>query len=373
MIYLDNNSTTQIDAEVLESMMPYLTNNYGNASSANHSLGWVASDAVDNARKQVAQLINADEQEITFTAGATESLNMAIQGLCRVPKNLKKEIIVCVAEHSAVLETCNYLKELGFVVHYLPVGFDGIIDLNELKKLMNKSILFVAIMLANNETGTINDVQKIAEIVHEYEGIFMCDATQAIGKIDVDVQYLGIDILPISAHKINGPKGVGALYLRRKNPRVTIAPLQFGGGQENGLRPGTSNVASIVGLGKAAELAAKNLWNYGSHTSVLRTMLEQHFEYKFGVHINGSLKHRLPNTSNILFDNKKATELLSKMPLLAASTGSACGSAIAKPSHVLMAMGLTETQAYASIRFSLGKYTTQTDIENTVAMFVKAM
>ena len=375
MIYFDNNATTKIDDEVLEAMMPFLKENYGNASSKLHSLGWIAEEAVEAARQQIADLINSDSQEIIFTSGATESLNIAIQGLYRELGKTKNEIIVCKTEHSAVLESCNYLTEQGIIKHDLNVNREGLIDIDELKKLINKNTLFVAIMLANNETGAINNAEEISKVVHAFDSFFICDATQAIGKINVDVQELGIDLMPISAHKFYGPKGVGALYMRRKNPRVTLQALSFGGGHEKALRPGTLNVAGIVGMGKAAQLAQQNLWNYAAHTSHLRTRLEHHFQYKFGtdVYINGSIKNRLPNTTNILFVNKKASELLAKLPLLAANTGSACASAISKPSHVLTAMGLTESEAYSSIRFSFGKYNTVEEVEEVAVMFEKIL
>lgn len=375
MIYIDNNATTKIDAEVLEVMMPFLKENYGNASSKSHSLGWIAEEAVENSRQQIADLINADSQEIIFTSGATESLNIAIQGLYRELGKTKNEIIVCTTEHNAVLETCNHLSEQGIIQHQLNVNREGLIDIDELKKLINKNTLFVAVMLANNETGVINNAEEISKVVHAFDSFFMCDATQAIGKINVDVQELGIDLMPLSAHKFYGPKGIGALYIRRKNPRVTLHPLSFGGGHEKLLRPGTLNVASIVGMGKAAQLAQQNLWNYAALTSHLRTRLEHHFQYKFGtnVYINGSIKNRLPNTTNILFVDKKATEILSQLPFIAASTGSACASAISKPSHVLTAMRLSESEAYGSIRFSFGKYNSVEEVEEVALMFEKIL
>jgi len=375
MTYFDNNSTTRIDDEVLITMLPFLKENYGNASAKNHSLGWIADDAIENSRKQVANLINCIPQEIIFTSGATESINIALQGLFKVLGKTKNEIIVCNTEHSAVLETCNYLEETGVIKHTLNVNRNGIIDIDKLKQLINSKTLFVAIMLANNETGVINDIKSISKIIHEYDSFLVCDATQAIGKIDVDVEELGIDLMPISAHKFYGPKGTGALYIRRKNPRVKLTAINFGGGHENNLRSGTLNVAGIVGMGKAAEMAKQNLWDYGLHTSHLRTRFEHHFEFKFGtkIHINGSIKNRLPNTTNILISNFKATELLSKIPDLAASTGSSCSSAVVKPSHVLIAMGLTSEESYSSIRFSFGKYNTVDEVESIVSNFEKLL
>jgi len=373
MIYLDNNSTTTVDPLVLEKMLPFFTNHFGNASSKTHSAGWLAAEAVEIARQQIASLIACEKDEIIFTSGATESINIGLQGLFREFGNNRNKIISSPTEHKAILDVLNYLKTIGAQIEYVDVNGEGEIDLDSLKNLVDKNTLAVSIMAANNETGTLQNLSLISEISHSVGAYFFCDATQAIGKMRVDVNEMGIDLMPISAHKFYGPKGVGALFIRRKNPRVNLKPIYFGGGQENELRPGTLNVAGIVGMGAAAELAEKEWWPNSIVISKLRTFLEQSFEFEFGVKINGSIKNRLCNTTNICFNGLKADELISKLPLIAMSIGSACTSALAQPSHVLKAMGKSEKEILSSIRFSVGKFNTQEEIDEVVKSFKKAL
>lgn len=365
-IYLDYNATTPVDEKVLQAMLPYFTEKFGNASSKTHQLGWIAEQAVTTARQQVAKIINAEEQEIIFTSGATEAINTAIKGIFEAYKQKGNHIIALQSEHKAVLDTCKYLEKKGATVTYLPVGKDGRVDLDELKKAITPATILVCIMFANNETGVIQPMIEISEIVHQHNSILMSDATQAVGKINVDVQDAGIDVLCLSAHKLYGPKGAGALYIRRKNPRVTILPLIHGGGHERGIRSGTLNVPAIVGLGQACEIATERMWEDGQHLSIMRTMLEQKLTENGNAFINGDIKNRLPHVTNITFKGIKADKLISRLPHIAISTGSACTSAIAEPSHVLKAMGLSDEDAYASVRLSLGRYTTGDDIETAI-------
>ncbi len=361
-IYLDYNSTTPVDPRVLEAMLPYFSERFGNASSKSHSFGWTAAQVVDNARAQVASLLNAEAQEIIFTSGSTEAINLALKGVFSIYQTKGKHIITAQTEHKAVIDTCKYLETLGANITFLPVDREGNVDPEDLKKNILPTTILVAIMLANNETGTIQPIQKLAEITHANNSIFFCDATQAFGKIQVDVQDLGIDLCCISAHKMYGPKGAGALFVRRKNPRVNLTPLIHGGGHERGLRSGTLNVPAIVGLGLAAEIAGKDWWENAGKMSILRSKFEWKLTELNDVFVNGNIRNRLPNTCNISIGGIKADELIAKLPLLAFSTGSACTSALPEPSHVLKAMGLTEAQAYSSIRISLGKDTTEEEV-----------
>jgi len=369
MIYLDNNSTTALDPFVLEKMLPFFSTHYGNASSQTHSAGWIAAEAVELARQQIASLISCEKDEIIFTSGATESINIALQGLYKQTGNTRKKIVSSPTEHKAVLDVLNYLKTLGATIEMVSVDGQGEVDLDALKNLVDENTLAVCIMAANNETGTLQNLSLISEITHSVGAYFFSDASQAIGKLRVDVNELGIDIMPLSAHKFYGPKGVGALYYRRKNPRVNLQPIYFGGGQESNLRPGSLNVTGIVGMGFAAEMAEKEWWQNSVKISKLRTFLEQSFEFEFGVKINGSIKNRLCNTTNICFNGFKADELIPKLPLIAMSAGSACTSAIKQASHVLKAMGKSEKEIFSSIRFSIGKFNTQEEIEEVVKNF----
>jgi len=365
-IYLDYNATTPVDKRVLDVMLPYFTEKFGNASSKTHSFGWIAEDAVKIARKQVADLINCLDQEVIFTSGATEAINLAIKGVWENYRSKGKHIITVKTEHKAVLDSCLALEKKDAEVTYLNVDREGIIDLEELKKALRPETILVAVMYSNNETGVIQPIKEIADLVHANNSIFFCDATQAIGKINIDVQEEHIDLMCISAHKFYGPKGVGALYIRRKDPRVTLFPQMDGGGHERGLRSGTLNVTGIVGLGKACEIAGAEMWEDSARISKLRTRLEQLLCELPDTSINGSIKNRLFNTTNICFQGVRSETIISKIPNIAIAMGSACTSAIAEPSHVLKAMGLSSEDSYSSIRFSLGKQTTEEEIKETI-------
>lgn len=365
-IYLDHNATTPVDKRVLETMLPYFTEKFGNASSRTHAFGWVAEDAVKTAREQVAQLINCLAQEIIFTSGATEAINLAIKGVWENYQTKGKHIITLKTEHKAVLDTCKSLERKGAEVTYLSVDREGLIDLEELKNALTPQTILVAVMYANNETGVIQPIKQIADLVHANNSIFMCDATQAVGKINCDVEDDHIDLMCLSAHKFYGPKGIGALYVRRKNPRVTLYPQIDGGGHERGLRSGTLNVTGIVGLGKACEIAQQEMWDDSIRISKLRTKLEQHLCDLPNVFINGSTKHRLFNVTNITFQGVRSETLINKIPNIALAMGSACTSAIAEPSHVLKAMGMSDEDSYSAVRFSLGKYTAEAEINEVI-------
>jgi cysteine desulfurase len=374
LIYLDYNSTTPVDERVLQTMLPYFSQKFGNAASRTHALGWVAEEAVKIAREQVAQLINCSEQELVFTSGATEAINLAIKGVFETYQTKGKHIITVATEHKAVLDTCKALEKKGAQITYLPVDREGLIDLSQLNNSITPATILVSVMYANNETGVIQPIEQIAKIVHDKGCIFMTDATQAVGKIKIDVEADGIDLLCLSAHKFYGPKGAGALYVRRKDPRVSLFPLIHGGGHERGLRSGTLNVPAIVGLGKACEIASAEMWDDAQRISALRTILEQSLLDIKGVHVNGSQKNRLPNVTNLSFAGLKADSIITKISDIAVSTGSACSSAVPEPSHVLMAMGLIQEEAYSAIRFSLGKFTTREEVDYAVgkvsALFV---
>jgi len=369
MIYLDYNATTPVDKRVLEAMLPYFTEKFGNAASRTHSFGWVAEDAVKTARLQVADLINCLDQEIIFTSGATEAINLAIKGVWENYQVKRKHIITVKTEHKAVLDTCAALEKKGARITYLSVDRVGRIDLEELKKEISDETILVAVMYANNETGVIQPIKEISTITHQHNAIFFCDATQVVGKINVDVEDEHIDLMCMSAHKFYGPKGIGALYVRRKNPRVALFPQIDGGGHERGLRSGTLNVTGIVGFGKACEIAKEEMWLDATRISQLRIQLEQSLCNFPDVFINGSTKDRLFNTTNICFRGKRSESVINKIPNIAVAMGSACTSATAAPSHVLKAMGLTDEESYASIRFSLGKYTTHEEIVSALEAF----
>lgn len=371
-VYFDYNATCPADARVVKKMLPYFSEHFGNASSKNHAYGWLAHDAVEEARIKVAEIIDAEASEILFTSGATESVNLAIKGVYKAYQKKGNHIICAATEHKAVLDCCASLEKEGAKITLLPVDREGLIDLTDLKNALNVSTILVCIMLANNETGVLHNMAPIAELVHASNALLLCDATQAVGKIRVNVNEDGIDLLPLSAHKMYGPKGVGALYVRRKKPRVSLVPLLDGGGHENGLRSGTLNVPGIVGLGAACELAIHEMWDDGIRISKLRTKLEQSLIDLGNVFVNGSQKQRLPNVSNLCFRGIKADRLITLLPEIAFSTGSACSSALAKPSHVLTAMGQSEEMAYAAIRFSLGKYTTEEEVDFCIQKISRA-
>jgi cysteine desulfurase len=370
---MDYNATTPVDKRVLEAMLPYFSDKFGNAASRTHAFGWIAEDAVKTAREQVADLINCTAQEIVFTSGATEAINLAMKGVWDNYQAKGKHIITVETEHKAVLDTCKSLEKKGAEVTYLSVDREGIIDLNQLKAALRPETILVAVMFVNNETGVMQPIRQIAELTHKNNSIFMCDATQAAGKINCDVEEEQIDLLCMSAHKLYGPKGVGALYVRRKRPRVTLAAQIDGGGHERGLRSGTLNVPGIVGFGAACALAKEEMWGDSARISRLRTRLEQLLCDIGNVYINGSIKNRLFNVSSITFKGIRSETLISKLPNLAVAMGSACTSAVAEPSHVLKAMGLSDEDSYGTVRFSLGKYTTAEEVEEVVELVTKAV
>ena len=373
-IYLDYHATTPVDPVVLETMLPWFSQQFGNASAAYHSFGKQAAGAVQLARVQIANLLNCIPEEIVFTSGATESINLAIKGIAEKYTSKGKHIITAVTEHSAVLEVCEHLVLRGWEITRLPVDGEGKIDLTNLEKSIRKDTVLIALMYANNETGVIHPIRAIGEIAKANDVIFFSDATQAVGKIPVDVIADQIDILALSAHKFYGPKGVGALYIRRRNPRVSILPQLHGGKQENGLRSGTLNVPGIVGLGKAAEIAWKDLTINGNYIASLRNHLEQQLLLIPEIYINGAVANRLPTVSNLCFrftDGQMLLIALNKH--LAVSSGAACSSAIMEPSFVLLAMGLGADAAHASVRFSLGKFTTSKDIEQAIQCITAAV
>ena len=354
-------------------MLPYFSIHYGNASSKTHSFGWNAEAAVDHAREQVASLLKAKPAEIIFTSGATESINIALRGAVIAYRQKGNHIITCKTEHKAVLDTCHDLEKQGIVVTYLDVNQEGLIDLEELVASITSKTILTAIMMANNETGVIQPVEHIGRLCKEKDVLFFSDTTQAIGKVMVDVSEMHADLICISAHKIYGPKGVGALYIRKKNPRVQLKPILSGGGHEHELRPGTLNVPGIVGLGAASELSLNNQWNEAQHTSLLRTIFEQQTEKLFRCTINGSIRHRLPNTTNIRFPGIPASMLIKEVPELAFSTGSACTSALQEPSHVLKAMGFDDDAIYGSARFSLGRFSTKDEVSTAISALAIAI
>ncbi|MFT3948074.1 MAG: IscS subfamily cysteine desulfurase [Agriterribacter sp.] len=366
-IYLDNNATTPIDPAVLDAMMPYLTSRFGNAASRSHSFGWVAEEAVKLAREQVAALIGADSSEIIFTSGATEAINLAIKGVVEMYADSGKHIITCATEHKAVLDTCKHLEKYGAEITILPVQHNGVINIAALKKAIKKDTVLITVMYANNETGIIQPIREIGAIAKEHNILFFTDATQAVGKIQVHVIEDNIDLLCLSAHKMYGAKGAGALYVRRKNPRVRLSPQIDGGSHEKGLRSGTLNVAGIAALGKAAELCRLQMQDEAFRIKKLRDELEDALLILGGVTVNGDIEHRLPNVTNLSFNNIKGNHLLTAITkTIAVSSGSACTSANPEPSHVLKAMGVADELAKNSIRFGLGRFTTEEEIDYTI-------
>lgn len=371
-IYLDYNATCPVDPRVLERMLPYFSEKFGNASSRTHAFGWEADEAVKLARKSVAGLLGCEPGELVFTSGATEAINLGIKGAAAAYQSKGRHFITCTTEHRAVLDVFEHLERDGAEVTRLPVQPDGRLDPEPLRSALRNDTVLVAIMLANNETGVLQPIRELAELTHERGALFFCDTTQAIGKLQVAVNELGIDLCTVSAHKCYGPKGVGALFVRRKNPRVTLVPQLDGGGHEHGLRSGTLNVPGIVGLGAAAELVVRELWDDNQRISLLRSRLEQELITRCGAKVNGNTRHRLSNTTNLCFPGLRASELISACPQLAISTGSACSSALPEPSHVLRAMGLSEADAYASIRISLGRMTTEEEVRRAVGMIASS-
>jgi len=361
-IYLDNNATTPLDPRVLEAMMPYLTDVFGNAASRNHPFGWAAEEGVDYARTQISQLINCDPKEIIFTSGATEGDNLGIKGVFEMYSQRGNHIITATTEHKAVLDTCKHIEKLGGKVTYLPVNEQGLISLDELEAAMTPQTILVTIMYGNNETGTVQPIREIAAIAHKHGALFMTDGTQAAGKIPVDVQADGIDLMAFTAHKMYGPKGVGALYVRRKNPRVKVTAQMDGGGHERGMRSGTLNVPGIVGFGKACELARLEMAADAERLGKLRDQLEAELLTLEESYVNGSREHRLPHVTNISFKYVEGEGLMMGVKDLAVSSGSACTSASLEPSYVLKALGLSDDLAHSSLRFGMSRFTTDEQI-----------
>lgn len=366
-IYLDHNATTPCDPRVIEAMLPYFTNAYGNAASRNHPFGWQAEQAVDTAREQVAQLIGADPKEIIFTSGATEGDNLAIKGVFEMYASKGNHIITCNIEHKAVLDTCKHLEKEGADVTYLKVKDNGLIDLAELEAAIKPTTILIAIMYANNEIGTIMPMKEISRIAKKNGVLVFSDATQAVGKVPVDVNADGIDIMAFTAHKMYGPKGVGALYVRRKNPRVKVTAQIDGGGHERGMRSGTLNVPGIVGFGKACEICRLEMAEETARVSKLRDKLENALLSIEEAYVNGDKDHRLPHVSNISFKYVEGEGLMMGFNQnIAVSSGSACTSASLEPSYVLKALGLGDDLAHSSLRFGLGRFTTEEQIDYTI-------
>jgi cysteine desulfurase len=361
-IYLDFNATTPVHELVLEKILPFFSTNFGNASSI-HYAGWQASEAVKIARENLANAIEAEPDEIYFTSGATESINLAIRGVAEAYASKGRHIVSFTTEHRAVLDTLAALQLKGVEITLLEVDKNGLPDLKQLEEAIRIDTVLVAGMFANNETGVIFPIQQMVEITHQKGALFFCDATQAFGKIPVYVRDLKVDILAISAHKVYGPKGVGAIYLKRKNPRVSIIPQLTGGGHEKGKRSGTLNVPGIVGLGECAKLSSTFIEVYRNHVLKLRDYFETEILKFKNITVNAEVANRLPNTTNFIVKNKKADLLLASIPQLACSTGSACSAALPEPSHVLKAMGIKDEDAYSAVRISLGITTTKEDID----------
>jgi cysteine desulfurase len=363
-IYMDNHATTPMDPRVLEEMLPFFMEKFGNAASRNHAFGWAAEEGVETARERIAKLIGATTKEVIFTSGATESDNLAIKGVAEMYREKGNHIITAVTEHKAVLDTCKRLEKYGYRVTYLPVQKDGLIDLDDLKRAMDDKTILVTIMYANNEIGVIQPVTEIGKLCHEKGVIFHTDATQAIGKVPVDVVKQNIDLASISGHKMYGPKGVGALYVRRKNPRVQISAIIDGGGHERGMRSGTLNVPSIVGLGKACAIAQEDMPKESVRMASLRDRLRDRIMNKLDeTYINGSMEHRLPGSLNISFAYVEGESLLMGINDIAVSSGSACTSATLEPSYVLKALGAGDDLAHSSIRFGLGRFNTEAEVD----------
>ena len=372
-IYLDNNATTPMDPRVLEAMLPYFNEKFGNAASRNHPFGWAAEEGVDYAREQISKLINCSEKEIIFTSGATESNNLAIKGVFEMYAAKGNHIITATTEHKAVLDTCAHLEKLGATITYLEVKADGLIDLNELSNAITDKTILVSIMYGNNEIGVIQPMKEISAITRSKGVLLHTDATQTVGKIPVDVEADGIDLLSFTAHKMYGPKGVGALYVRRKNPRVKVTAQMDGGGHERGMRSGTLNVPGIVGFGKACEIAMQDMEKDTIRLSAMRDRLEKSLVELEEAYINGNTEHRLPHVTNISFKYVEGEGLMMAMKDLAVSSGSACTSASLEPSYVLKSLGLNDDLAHSSIRFGLGRFTTDEEIDYAIECTKKAV
>ena len=369
-IYLDYQATTPMDPRVLEAMMPYFTYKFGNAHSRSHSYGWEAEEGVEKARGQVAKLIGADEKEVIFTSGATESNNLAIRGVAEFYKDRKNHIVTTVTEHKCVLDTCRHLEQSGFEVTYLPVQKNGLIDLEALRAAVTDKTVVVSVMAVNNEIGVIQPLAEIGKICREKKAFFHTDAAQAVGKIALDVEAMNIDLMSISGHKIYGPKGIGALYVRRK-PRVRLVPLIVGGGQERGFRSGTLPTPLCVGLGEAAEIAMNEMEGEAKRLAKLQTRMLKGLQDRLPeIFVNGDLEHRIPGNLNISFAYVEGESLMMGIKNLAVSSGSACTSASLEPSYVLRALGVEEELAHTSLRIGLGRFTTEHEVDTAVADLV---
>ncbi|PDH52403.1 MAG: IscS subfamily cysteine desulfurase [Bacteroidetes bacterium MED-G17] len=372
-IYLDNNSTTPMDPRVLDAMMPYFTQNFGNAASRNHPFGWKAEEAVDYAREQIAQLIGANEKEIIFTSGATESNNLAIKGVLEMYARKGNHIITTNTEHKAVLDACKHAEKMGAELTYLEVEENGILDLQKLQEAIKQNTVLISVMWANNEIGVIQPVQEISRMAKERGVLFHTDATQAVGKIPVNVIEDGIDLMSFTAHKMYGPKGIGALYVRRKNPRVKVSAQIDGGGHERGMRSGTLNVTGIVGFGAACKLCREEMNEESKRLAKLRDKLENALLALEESYVNGSKENRLPHCTNVSFKFVEGEGLMMAMHNLAVSSGSACTSASLEPSYVLKNLGLDDELAHSSIRFGLGRYTSEAEIDYAIEHVTQAV
>ena len=366
-IYMDYNATTPVDPRVLDAMLPYFTQHFGNAASRNHAFGWEAEQAVDTARKQVADLIGANAKEIIFTSGATESNNLAIKGVAEMYREKGNHIITCVIEHKAVIDVCKKLEKQGARVTYLPVQKDGRISLDDLRAAITDKTILISIMTANNEIGVLQPVAEIGAIAKEKGILFHTDAVQAVGKVPFDVNTVKADLVSMSAHKMYGPKGVGALFVRRRNPRVLLAEQSNGGGHERGMRSGTLNVTGIIGMGKAADIARVEMAAEGARLNALVKRLNEGLHKNLDeLYINGSMEHRLPHSLNISFAYVEGESLLMGINDVAVSSGSACTSASLEPSYVLKALGAGDDLAHSSIRFGLGRWTTEEEVDYVI-------
>lgn len=372
-IFMDYHSTTPVDPRVLEEMLPYFTEKFGNAASRSHSFGWTAEEAVEHARERIAKLIGASsEKEIVFTSGATESNNVALKGVAEFYKEKGDHIITSVIEHKAVLDTCKRLEKDGFRVTYLPVGKDGIVDPDDVKKAIVDKTILVSIMLANNEIGTVQPIAEIGKITRERGVLFHSDAVQGVGKVPFDVQAMNVDLASVTAHKMYGPKGIGALYVRRSKPRVRLVAQMDGGGHERGMRSGTLNVPGIVGFGKAAEIMAKEGKEESARILALRERLREKIMGSLEeVHLNGSLVHRLPGNLNVSFNFVEGEAMMMAIKDVAVSSGSACTSASLEPSYVLRALGVGDELAHSSIRFGLGRYNTEEEVDYVADLVIE--
>jgi len=373
-IYMDYHATTPVDPRVVEAMLPYFTENFGNAASRHHQYGWKADEAVENARAVIARPIHAETREIYFTSGATESNNLAIKGVAESYRRKGDHIITCTTEHNAVLDVCRRLEKQGFRVTYVPVDEYGLVDPNNISKAITDKTILVSLMTANNEIGTIHPIETVGILCREKEILFHTDATQAVGKIPVDVQSMNIDLMSFSAHKIYGPKGVGALYVRRRNPRVRLTPQIDGGGHENGLRSGTLNVPGIVGFGKALEICVDLMEDESKWLSELRDRLKQlFFDGLDDIFLNGHPELRLPHNLHVSFTGVEAEVLMMEMKEVAVSSGAACTTASPEPSHVLRALGFGDDRIHSSIRFGLGRFTKEEEVGYVAERVIEAV